>query len=70
MKNSLAFRQIFLSVSAVENVPGISPVVANTDEIATKCAGLRLTEKEESEVDLIPPVTKMERVLVGKFCTK
>ncbi|KAK9998771.1 hypothetical protein SO802_018374 [Lithocarpus litseifolius] len=40
------------------------------DEIATKCAGLRLTEKEESEVDLIPPVTKTERVLVGKFCTK
>ncbi|KAL0008719.1 hypothetical protein SO802_010221 [Lithocarpus litseifolius] len=40
------------------------------DEIATKCAGLRLTEKEESEVGLIPPVTETERVLVGKFCTK
>ena len=70
MKNSFASRQIFLSVSAVENVPGISPIVANMDEIATKCAGLRLTEKEESEVDLLPPVTETERVLVGKFCTK
>ena len=70
MKNSLAFRQIFLSVSAVENVPGISPIVANMDEIVTKCASLRLTEKEESEVDLIPPVMETKRVLVGKFCTK
>ena len=70
MKNSLAFRQIFLSVSAVENVIGISPVVANMDEITTKCVGLRLTEKEESKVDLIPPVTETECVLVGKFCTK
>ena len=70
MKNSLAFRQIFLSVSAVENVPGISPIVANMDEIVTKCASLRLTEKEESEVDLIPPVMETECVLVGKFCMK
>ena len=54
----------------MENVIGISPVVANMDEITTKCAGLRLTEKEESKVDLIPPVTETERVLVGKFCTK
>ena len=70
MKNSFAFRQIFLSISAVEKVLGISPIVANMDEIATKCAGLRLTEKEESEVDLIPPVTETECVLIGKFCTK
>ena len=70
MKNSLAFRQIFPSVSAVENVPGISPIVANMDEITTKCASLRLTEKEESKVDLIQPVTETEHVLVGKFCTK
>ena len=40
------------------------------DEIATKCAGLQLSEKEESEVDLMPSVTEIGHVLVGPFCTK
>ncbi|XP_075645352.1 uncharacterized protein At4g02000-like [Castanea sativa] len=40
------------------------------DEIATKCADLRLTEKEGSEVDLLAPVMETTRVLVGKFYTK
>ena len=49
---------------------GISPSMTIMDEIATKCAGLRLSEKEESEVDLTPPVTETGHVLVGQFCTK
>lgn len=40
------------------------------DEIATKCAGLRLSKKEESEVDLMPPVKETGHVLVGRFCMK
>lgn len=40
------------------------------DDISTKCVALRLSEREESEVDLIPPVTETGYVLVRKFCMK
>ncbi|XP_075645496.1 uncharacterized protein LOC142616555 [Castanea sativa] len=40
------------------------------DDIANKCAGLRLSKREESEVDLTPPMAEMRYVLAGKFCTK
>ena len=40
------------------------------DDIANKCAGLRLSEIVESEVDLTPPMTEIGHVLAGKFYTK
>ena len=62
-KHSLCFNggKQFSSISLSVNV---------MDEIATKCAGLQLSEKEESEVDLMPPMTGTGNVLVGWFCTK
>ena len=40
------------------------------DDIAKKCAGLKLSNIEECEVDLTPPTTEIGYVLAGKFCTK
>lgn len=40
------------------------------DDIANKCAGLRLSNKEDNEVDLAPSMTEAGHVLAGKFCTK
>lgn len=40
------------------------------DDIANKCARLQLSNKEESKVDLTPPMTETGHVLAGKFCTK
>ncbi|KAK9996183.1 hypothetical protein SO802_020869 [Lithocarpus litseifolius] len=40
------------------------------EDIANKCAGLRLSEIEESEVDLTPPTTDTGLALAGRFCTK
>ena len=45
-------------------------VAGNMDDIANKCAGLRLSGVEECEVDLTPPMTETGHVLVGKFCMK
>ena len=42
----------------------------NMDDIAKKCAGLKLSDIEECEVDLAPPTTETGHVLAGKFCTK
>lgn len=40
------------------------------DDLTNKCSGLRLSEKEGSEIDLLPPGIEEGYVLVGKFCTK
>lgn len=40
------------------------------EEIANRCAGLRLSDIEEREVDLAPPMPKAGHVLAGKFYTK
>ena len=40
------------------------------DDIADKCARLRLSEIEESEANLTPPMMDIGLVLVGRFCTK
>ena len=42
----------------------------NMDDIANKCARLKLSDIEECEVDLTPPTTETGHVLAGKFCTK
>ena len=40
------------------------------DAITTKCANIKLSEKERSEVDLAPPGVDKGLVIVGKFYTK
>ena len=40
------------------------------EDITKKCAGLRLSEREGSEVDLSLPKKGVGWVLAGKFCTK
>ena len=40
------------------------------DAITTKCANIKLTERERSEVDLAPPGVDQGLVLAGKFYTK
>lgn len=40
------------------------------DEITERCEGLRLSEREGSEIDLSSPAMETNCVLVGKFCTK
>ena len=40
------------------------------DDIANWCVGLQLSDMEESEVDLTPPMTEIGHVLAGKFYTK
>ena len=40
------------------------------DAITNKCANLKLSEREGSEVDLAPPEVDQGLVMVGKFCTK
>ena len=40
------------------------------DEITSRCEGIRLSDREGSEVDLSLPVTETGYVLAGKFCTK
>lgn len=40
------------------------------DEITERCEGLRLSEREGSEIDLSSPAMETGCVLVGKFCTK
>lgn len=40
------------------------------DEITSRCEGIRLSDRERSEVDLSMPVTETGYVLAGKFCTK
>ena len=40
------------------------------EEIANRCAGLQLSDIEEREVDLAPPMSKAGHVLAGKFYTK
>ncbi|KAK7860070.1 hypothetical protein CFP56_042179 [Quercus suber] len=40
------------------------------EDIANRCASLRLSDIEECEVDLTPPMQEAKHVLAGKFCTK
>lgn len=40
------------------------------EDITKKCAGLRLSGREGSEVDLSPPKKETGFVLTGQFCTK
>ena len=40
------------------------------DAITNKCANLKLSEREGSEVDLAPPEVDQGLVRAGKFCTK
>lgn len=40
------------------------------DAITTKCANIKLSEKERSEVDLAPPGVDQGLVIAGKFYTK
>ncbi|KAK9993454.1 hypothetical protein SO802_023157 [Lithocarpus litseifolius] len=40
------------------------------EDITKKCAGLRLSGREGSEVDLSPPKKETGFVFVGKFCAK
>ena len=40
------------------------------DEITDRCAGLKLSLKEEAEVEINVPLTEDGPVLIGKFCTK
>uniref|UniRef100_A0A7N2KQY5 Zinc knuckle CX2CX4HX4C domain-containing protein n=1 Tax=Quercus lobata TaxID=97700 RepID=A0A7N2KQY5_QUELO len=40
------------------------------DAITTKCANIKLSERERSEVDLAPPGVDQGLVLAGKFYTK
>lgn len=40
------------------------------DDITNKCAGLRLSDIEENEVDLAPPTIETGHFLAGKFYTK
>ena len=40
------------------------------DAITNKCANLKLSKWEGSEVDLAPPEVDQGLVMVGKFCTK
>lgn len=71
VKIGLAATQTYLSVSTVENsCCGLHTTLYTMDDIATKCAGLRLSEIEEKEVDLTPPTTDTGLVLAGRFCTK
>ena len=39
------------------------------DDIKNMCAGLRLSGREGSRVDLSPPKKEIGFVLAGKFCT-
>lgn len=40
------------------------------DDITNMCAGLRLSDIEENEVDLAPPTIETGHFLAGKFYTK
>ena len=40
------------------------------DEIVTRCAGLRLSAKEETKIEVLPPTGEDQPILVGKFYTK
>nr|XP_023870303.1 uncharacterized protein LOC111982915 [Quercus suber] len=40
------------------------------DEITNRCDGLKLSMKEEAEVEINVPLTEDDPVLIGKFCTK
>ena len=40
------------------------------DEIMNRCAGLRLSVKEEIEIEVLPPTREDQPILVGKFYTK
>ena len=40
------------------------------DEITNRCAGLRLSTKEEAEVEVLSPTGEGRLILVGKFYTK
>ena len=36
----------------------------------TRCAGLRLSAKEETKIEVLPPTGEDQPILVGKFYTK
>lgn len=40
------------------------------EEISNMCAGLKLSDKESSEIDIVPPIQNAGFILAGKFYTK
>ena len=40
------------------------------EEITERCAGLKLSLREDAEVEINAPLTEDGLVLIGKFCTK
>ena len=40
------------------------------EEIVNMCAGLKLSGKESSEIDIAPPTQNVGFILAGKFHTK